>query len=337
MSRPWTSGLGNGSYRNPVLNADWSDPDLVRVGGDHYLTASSFGRSPGLPLLHSRDLVNWTAVGHAPDRLEPAADFAAPRHDRGAPSGRLGTHLGGRGLVPPLPGPGSVRAGRPSPADALGPRGPARHRGRGRTRAPAHSGSAQPTRDPAGPAGTAGSGRASPAYGPRTSSTCGCCPASWCSGCPRRSSPSRWASRWTAANRVPRPGSPWWGKPSARSPSRSPRTAPPGSSTASPRASPHKWTRRGSVRPPRGGPGCASRSRREPPCRFSADTGDGFLPGQVVAATPWRWVGALLGLFAAAPAGTARFTAFRVTGPDPPRTCTRNDPSHPRHQREKSR
>ncbi|MGB8942615.1 MAG: glycoside hydrolase, partial [Streptomyces sp.] len=54
-------------------------------------------------------------------------------------------------------------------------------------------------------------------------------------------------------------------------------------------------------------------------CRFSADTGDGCCPsGQVFAATPWRWVGALLGLFATAPAGrdgagTALFTHFRIT------------------------
>ncbi|OAH16487.1 glycoside hydrolase family 43 protein [Streptomyces jeddahensis] len=85
---PWTADLGDGTYRNPVLNADWSDPDVVRVGDDFYLTASSFGRAPGLPLLHSRDLVNWTLIGHALDRLEPAAAFAVPRHDCGvwAPS-----------------------------------------------------------------------------------------------------------------------------------------------------------------------------------------------------------------------------------------------------------
>ncbi|MBZ4014769.1 glycoside hydrolase family 43 protein [Streptomyces purpurogeneiscleroticus] len=85
----WLSAdRGDGTYRNPVLAADWSDPDLVCVGDDYYLTASSFGRVPGLPLLHSRDLVNWTLIGHALDRLEPAAAFAAPRHDCGvwAPS-----------------------------------------------------------------------------------------------------------------------------------------------------------------------------------------------------------------------------------------------------------
>ncbi|MEW2636263.1 family 43 glycosylhydrolase [Streptomyces sp. NPDC048389] len=83
-----TGDLGDGTYRNPVLNADWSDPDVVAVGDDFYLTASSFGRAPGLPLLHSRDLVNWSLVGHALRRLEPAAAFAAPRHDGGvwAPS-----------------------------------------------------------------------------------------------------------------------------------------------------------------------------------------------------------------------------------------------------------
>ncbi|MFD0022049.1 family 43 glycosylhydrolase [Streptomyces sp. NPDC058382] len=93
-SRPWTADLGDGTYRNPVLNADWSDPDVVRVGDDFYLTASSFGRVPGLPLLHSRDLVNWSLIGHALDRIEPAADFAGPRHDRGVWAPSLRHHAG---------------------------------------------------------------------------------------------------------------------------------------------------------------------------------------------------------------------------------------------------
>lgn len=76
------------TYTNPILNADWSDPDVLRVGDDFYLTASSFGRVPGLPLLHSRDLVNWTLIGHALPRLDPAGEFTKPRHDCGvwAPS-----------------------------------------------------------------------------------------------------------------------------------------------------------------------------------------------------------------------------------------------------------
>nr|BFD85536.1 glycoside hydrolase 43 family protein [Streptomyces sp. Xyl84] len=87
MSLPGAD-LGDGTYANPVLDADWSDPDVLRVGDDYHLTASSFGRAPGLPLLHSRDLVNWTLVGHALERLEPDAGFRLPRHDRGvwAPS-----------------------------------------------------------------------------------------------------------------------------------------------------------------------------------------------------------------------------------------------------------
>ncbi|MER6628751.1 family 43 glycosylhydrolase [Streptomyces sp. NPDC000987] len=80
------------TYTNPVLNADWSDSDVLRVGDDFYLTASSFGRVPGLPLLHSRDLVNWTLVGHALQRLEPADEFAVPRHDRGVRAPSLRHH-----------------------------------------------------------------------------------------------------------------------------------------------------------------------------------------------------------------------------------------------------
>jgi beta-xylosidase len=94
VNRPWTADLGDGTYRNPVLNADWSDPDVIRVGDDYYLTASSFGRAPGLPLLHSRDLVNWALIGHALDRLEPAADFAVPRQDCGVWAPSLRHHDG---------------------------------------------------------------------------------------------------------------------------------------------------------------------------------------------------------------------------------------------------
>jgi len=78
-----SADLGDGTYRNPVLDADWSDPDPLCVGDDFYLTASSFGRAPGLPLLHSRNLVAWTLVGHALERLEPAAEFGERLRERG--------------------------------------------------------------------------------------------------------------------------------------------------------------------------------------------------------------------------------------------------------------
>lgn len=66
---PWTPDLGDGRYRNPVIHADYSDPDVVRVGDDFYLTSSSMHCTPGLPILHSRDLVNWSIVGHALENL----------------------------------------------------------------------------------------------------------------------------------------------------------------------------------------------------------------------------------------------------------------------------
>ena len=46
-------------YTNPILHLDYSDPDAIRVGEDYWMTASSFNCFPGLPILHSRDLVHW--------------------------------------------------------------------------------------------------------------------------------------------------------------------------------------------------------------------------------------------------------------------------------------
>ncbi|NUR04525.1 MAG: family 43 glycosylhydrolase [Streptomyces sp.] len=76
---PWSADLGDGTYQNPVLNADWSDPDAIRVGEDFFLTASSFHRVPGLPVLHSTDLVNWRILTHALPRPEPREAYARPR------------------------------------------------------------------------------------------------------------------------------------------------------------------------------------------------------------------------------------------------------------------
>lgn len=65
VSEVWVSDLGNGKYKNPVLYADYSDPDACRVGDDFYMTSSSFNCLPGLQILHSKDLVNWTIIGAA--------------------------------------------------------------------------------------------------------------------------------------------------------------------------------------------------------------------------------------------------------------------------------
>ena len=91
ISKVWTADLGNGKYKNPVLHADYSDPDVCRVGDDYYMTASSFASVPGLPILHSRDLVNWKLIGHAIERLEPQDVFSSVQHGNGvwAPSIRF--------------------------------------------------------------------------------------------------------------------------------------------------------------------------------------------------------------------------------------------------------
>ncbi len=91
VSSVWVSDLGNGNYRNPVIYADYSDPDVVRVGDDFFMTASSFNCIPGLPILHSKDLVNWKLVNYALDRQMPYDHFSMPQHGNGvwAPSIRF--------------------------------------------------------------------------------------------------------------------------------------------------------------------------------------------------------------------------------------------------------
>jgi len=97
-SQVWCPDNGDGTYTNPVINADYSDPDVC-VGGsgeDYYMTASSFQCTPGLPILHSKDLVNWEIINYALGNLyegndELLAHFSSkPQHGNGvwAPSFR---------------------------------------------------------------------------------------------------------------------------------------------------------------------------------------------------------------------------------------------------------
>lgn len=90
-SEVWVSDEGNGMYRNPVLHADYSDPDVCAVGEDYFLTASSFNCTPGLPILHSKDLVNWKIVNYALKKVEPVEYYNEARHGKGvwAPSIRF--------------------------------------------------------------------------------------------------------------------------------------------------------------------------------------------------------------------------------------------------------
>lgn len=89
VSKTWVADLGNGEYKNPVLHADYADPDVCRMpDGGFLLTASSFASTPALPILYSKDLVNWTIRNYALPRLKPEAFFAKAQNGRGvwAPS-----------------------------------------------------------------------------------------------------------------------------------------------------------------------------------------------------------------------------------------------------------
>lgn len=114
----WSPDLGDGTYRNPVIHADYSDPDVVRVGDDYWLTSSSFNHVPGLPILHSRDLVNWELVGHALPRLIPEDFYGVVQPGKGvwAPSFRY--HDGKFWIFYPDPDFGLYRV------TATDPRGP---------------------------------------------------------------------------------------------------------------------------------------------------------------------------------------------------------------------
>lgn len=83
VSKVWSPDLGNGRYKNPILNADYSDPDAIRVGDDFYLISSSFNHAPGLPLLHSKDLVNWTIINHVLPQQKPYDVFSKVQHGNG--------------------------------------------------------------------------------------------------------------------------------------------------------------------------------------------------------------------------------------------------------------
>ena len=70
MSLLWKSDQEDGTYKNPILFADYSDPDVIRVGDTYYMTASSFNYVPGLPILTSKDLVNWELKNYAIEKID---------------------------------------------------------------------------------------------------------------------------------------------------------------------------------------------------------------------------------------------------------------------------
>ncbi len=89
----WTSDLGNGTYQNPIIYADYSDPDIAKFGDDYYMISSSFNCIPGLPVLHSKDLVNWEIINHIIQEI-PFESYNEPRHGCGIWAPTLKVHDG---------------------------------------------------------------------------------------------------------------------------------------------------------------------------------------------------------------------------------------------------
>lgn len=85
---------GNGTYRNPILNADYSDPDIIKVGSDFYMVCSDF-HFMGIPVLKSKDLVNWTIIGQIYNRIDIDTSYnTMRRYGRGSWAPSLRYHAG---------------------------------------------------------------------------------------------------------------------------------------------------------------------------------------------------------------------------------------------------
>ena len=93
MKRLWKSDLEDGRYQNPIIFADYSDPDVIRVGDTYYMTASSFNYIPGLPILISKDLVNWKLVNYALERIDDEI-YDTPQHAKGVWAPAIRYHEG---------------------------------------------------------------------------------------------------------------------------------------------------------------------------------------------------------------------------------------------------
>lgn len=98
----WLADLNNGNYRNPILYADYSDPDAIRVGEDYFMIASSFCNSPAIPLLHSKDLVNWKVVNYVLEHV-PEFRYRNPIHGCGVWAPSIRFHNGTFFVCFPMP------------------------------------------------------------------------------------------------------------------------------------------------------------------------------------------------------------------------------------------
>lgn len=92
QTKSWSADNGNGTYTNPLMYDEFSDPDIIRVGDDYYMAGTTMHTVPGLVIMHSRDLVNWENVSYCFDRF----DF-----DDDAFSLRNGKEIYGQGIWAP--------------------------------------------------------------------------------------------------------------------------------------------------------------------------------------------------------------------------------------------
>jgi beta-xylosidase len=116
---------GDGTYANPVLPGDFSDWDCIRVGNDYYGITSTFGYSPGVAVLHSKDLVNWRTLGGAVGDLTqigPALNWdQMNRYGRGVWAGAIRYHAGRYWVYFNTPDEGFFMTSAPSPSGPWDP------------------------------------------------------------------------------------------------------------------------------------------------------------------------------------------------------------------------
>lgn len=81
LTDEFSSDNGDGTYTNPIVRGDYPDTDIIRVGEDYYMISSSFSCMPGIPICHSKDLVNWKVIGHAYDSLTFLPSYSMQRQE----------------------------------------------------------------------------------------------------------------------------------------------------------------------------------------------------------------------------------------------------------------
>lgn len=116
VERMWVADQGNGYYTNPILYTDYSDPDVIRVGRDYFMVASSFCNAPSVPVLYSRDLVNWKVINYVMERL-PFERYEEPAHGCGAWAPAIRYHEGVYYVFVPFPDEGILMCQTKDPFD----------------------------------------------------------------------------------------------------------------------------------------------------------------------------------------------------------------------------